>query len=223
MQVKISPGIEGARFATGCIVIIDVLRASSTIITALMLGARSVIPLSRVEDGFPFLDQEGYIVIGEIGDGKKVEEFHASNSPMQLFNLEIFGKQIVIRSANGTQGIVAAEGASEVLVGGFLNAKWVAEFVRGHGGATIVPIGAREGMRIEDALCAEVIRGYIQDSEYEPPPYKAEVLKSKSVNFIKENGSEEEQGDIPYCLDLNKVPIVPYVQGGKILPMVILE
>ncbi len=118
-----APGAERAAARGDVVVIIDALRASVTIASALVAGAVRVIPVLEVEEALSYLDREGYLVAGERG-GAKVPGFHFGNSPTELLNqaAALAGRTLILTTSNGTRCIRAAYPGAAVLVGSLPNA-----------------------------------------------------------------------------------------------------
>lgn len=145
-------------------VAVDVLRASSTIVTALASGCRRVIPVETVEeacrlvDGFP---NRGDVVLGGERGGLAPPGFDRGNSPREYIT-GMEGKILVLTTTNGTRAIRHA-GCGKVLVMSFLNLPAVAEYlVRRGGPVTIVCAGSSGQFSWEDFACAGMLVHYLQ-------------------------------------------------------------
>jgi 2-phosphosulfolactate phosphatase len=101
------------------VVVIDVLRATSTICTAFKNGAIHIVPLKTIEEGLAYRDK-GYI-IGAERNGEMLEGFDFGNSPFSYTEAAVKGKKIAFTTTNGTQAIDAARGADNIVIGSFLN------------------------------------------------------------------------------------------------------
>ena len=102
------------------VVVIDVLRATTTMTVALDQGAAKVIPVESIEECLSYKDKPNHILAGERG-GQKVEGFNYGNSPFEFMDGVVNGKTLVLTTTNGTRAITMASSAKEVLIGGFLN------------------------------------------------------------------------------------------------------
>ena len=122
LNIALGPAdaLQAAR-QSNIVVVIDALRMSSTIVTALAGGMRSVVPVSSVDECV------GEVTAGERG-GKKIEGLMYDNSPLSFSSGQHIGKQLVLTSTNGTECLRAAGSVSGsiVLVGSLLNAQAVA-------------------------------------------------------------------------------------------------
>ena len=102
------------------VVLIDVLRASTTIATALYNGAKEVIPVATVEAAMKIVGNlSGEVtLLGGERNGKMIDGFHLGNSPAEYTEQRVRGKSIVFTSTNGSQAFVKARYAKELVVCG---------------------------------------------------------------------------------------------------------
>ena len=148
--------------AGGIAVVIDVLRASTTIITALANGASRVRPVLTVEEAREEAAALGAMLGGERG-GVKIEGFDLGNSPREYARDRVGGRSIVITTTNGTAALHACAGASDVLIGAIVNRSAVAAaahaLARKHGGCDVhlVCAGTEGAVTEEDLLAAGAI------------------------------------------------------------------
>lgn len=110
------------------VVIIDVLRATSVMVTALNNGCKKVIPVREVEEAMNLAnqDKENNLLGGE-RDGIKLEGFHFSNSPLDYTKEAVEGKTLIMTTTNGTRAIKNSESADMILIAAMINGKAVAE------------------------------------------------------------------------------------------------
>jgi 2-phosphosulfolactate phosphatase len=126
VYVSLLPSLlDASRLAGGSAVVIDVLRASTTICTALAAGADRVIPFANVDDARRFGDQlaqtgDRPLLGGERG-GVKIEGFDLGNSPLEYTRESVAGKTILFTTTNGTRALLAAAPAERVYIGAFAN------------------------------------------------------------------------------------------------------
>jgi 2-phosphosulfolactate phosphatase len=143
------------------VVVIDMLRATSVIITALNNGCIGVIPVLTVEEaaGIVRNSKEDFMLGGE-RNALKIEGFHYSNSPLEYTRETIYGKTLVMTTTNGTKAIKGCMGASNILIGAMLNAKATAKkIIDLNKDVVIVNAGTYGEFSIDDFLCS----GYIID------------------------------------------------------------
>lgn len=167
MNIRILQLIEGAKQATGIAVIIDVFRAFTVEAYLTAQGAEKIIPVGDVEKAFELKrENPDYILIGE-REGVKIEGFDFGNSPSQIRGVDFSGKTVVHTTSAGTQGIVNASGADEILTGSLVNAKAIARYIKKSGAkdVSLVCMGLRAKREIEeDTLCARYIKSLLEDN-----------------------------------------------------------
>ena len=144
-------------------VMFDVLRATSTIVTALAAGAEGVLPVSEISEALEWrrrrpdallAGERGGLRIGAALTGGR--EFDLGNSPREFTPARVAGRFIVTTTTNGTRALRACAGAAEVLVGSFLNLSATARHLgnRPKGILCLVCAGTGEAASLEDALAA---------------------------------------------------------------------
>jgi len=143
------------------IVVIDVLRASSTITTALAAGADRIIPVympKQARDRVRYYPAEKVLLCGE-RNGEKLAGFDLGNSPLEYNNSRIKEKTLIITTTNGIRTLELVKKAKKVIIGCFLNSKSVAEYCRSYPGKVLlVCSGDRGNVSLEDTVCAGMIR-----------------------------------------------------------------
>ena len=156
--------------AAACVVF-DILRATSTFVTALQNGAEKIIPVSEISEAVALKKKiPGVLLAGE-RDGVRIRaaqsggvDFDFGNSPREFAPEKIRGQTIVSTTTNGTRALRACAGAECVLAGSFLNLAATAEFLRQKNFATVLLVcaGTGEGVADEDVLAAGGILENIQ-------------------------------------------------------------
>ena len=113
------------------VIVIDVLRASTTIITALSNGAREIIPVTTVESAVKISGNlfGDVILLGGERNGKMIDGFNLGNSPSEYTAERVRGKAVIFSTTNGSQAIVKARYAKELIVCGFVNMGTVVEAI----------------------------------------------------------------------------------------------
>lgn len=159
-------------------VVIDVLRATSVITTALDNGAREVIPVSTIEEAQSLFDasNQASTLRGGERNALKIEGFDLSNSPLEYKRKTVEGKSIILTTTNGTCAINNVKGAEQVLLACFRNVAAVAEYLTGqlpqsdsttpdsvglsyHGNRDVVIVcaGTQGRFSLDDGLCAGML------------------------------------------------------------------
>jgi len=112
--------LTGARNAGGLTVIIDVFRAFSTC-SLIATGAEEISPVGEVEKARDIKEENpDYLLVGERG-GRTLSGLQYNNYPLQLVGQDFSGKTIILTPSSGTQGLVAARNADELITGSMLN------------------------------------------------------------------------------------------------------
>lgn len=143
------------------VVVIDVLRASTTILAALANGAREVVPVADMAAASKVassLDPETILLGGE-RNGSPIEGYHLGNSPLEYRPEVVQGKIIILNTTNGTGAIIRARLAEEVLIGAFVNLSRLAQYLRERAPQEVVLLcaGWRNRVSLEDVLCAGML------------------------------------------------------------------
>jgi len=142
------------------VVVVDVLRATTTIVTALANGAKAVIPAATSEEAVRLasnLEKDGVLLAGE-RRSVKIEGFALGNSPREMEPAAVAGKTVVLATTNGTPALVAAQGGDPVLVGAPVNFRALVERARAvlteRRDLVILCAGREKQFAIEDAYMA---------------------------------------------------------------------
>jgi len=147
------------------VVVIDILRATSTISTALFNGARSVIPVDSVEKCIRLGRDMNCITAGE-RDGKVAEGLQYGNSSFEYPRSFIEGKILVLTTTNGTKllHMALAKGATEIVTGSFLNLSAVCSYLTAQNKNVILACaGWKDKVNIEDTLFAGAVTNRVKD------------------------------------------------------------
>ena len=135
------------------VVVVDIFRATSCIVTGLANGVEAIKPVGSIEDTL-ILGDQGYVMAGE-RDGKKVDGFDMGNSPFEYMVEELAGRKVAISTTNGSQAILKSAGADEILVGAFLNLKSTVSHLLEQGKPVVIHCAGWKGtINIEDTLYA---------------------------------------------------------------------
>jgi 2-phosphosulfolactate phosphatase len=145
----------GQELARRTAVVIDVLRATSTMTEALANGARGIYPVGTTEEAIRLAQNlEGALLCGE-RRSLRVEGFDLGNSPAEFTPEAVQGRTLVMATTNGTPALVAAAGAGIAVAASFLNRTAVVEAVIAEGRpVAIVCAGRERRFALEDTVCA---------------------------------------------------------------------
>jgi len=135
-------------------VVIDVLRATTTLTVALARGAARVVPVAGLELAFAWKAREpGVLLCGE-RDGFKVPGFDLGNSPAEYGAEAVAGRTLVFASTNGSRAMLACAGCGVRLLGAFVNASAVVASLEGKAFVRLKCAGKQGSFALEDAACA---------------------------------------------------------------------
>jgi 2-phosphosulfolactate phosphatase len=150
------PALTEQQFLAGdTVVVIDVLRASTTIAFALAAGAKEVIPCLQLPDARELKCKLGTdALLGGERDGVKIEGFDLGNSPREYLPEVVEGKTIVFTTTNGTKALQACVGAGRVLIGGFVNLSTVSAAISADERVHLLCAGTGDQITREDVLLA---------------------------------------------------------------------
>jgi 2-phosphosulfolactate phosphatase len=180
---------------TTCVVF-DVLRATSTFVTALHNGAKAVTPVAEISEALAIRQKQPGVLLGGERDGVRIRaaqtggiDFDLGNSPCEYTPEKVRGKTIVSTTTNGTRALRACAGAQTVLAASFLNLTATAQFIRQLRPAKVMLVcaGTREIIATEDVLAAgalaEMLVNEPDDQNLKvgravpcPPPVESNVL-----------------------------------------------
>jgi len=215
------------------IVIIDVLRATSTIATALYNGARFVIPVDSVSRCIELGKQIDGITAGE-RDGKVAEGLEYGNSPFEYPRNFIEGKTLVLTTTNGTRLLHMAleKGAKEIITGSFSNLSAVCDHLVELKRNVILGCAAwKDRVNMEDALFAGAVISKVR-KHFEincDSSHIAEAMYEKGKRdlfaFLKNNNASHYhrlmnfglEKDIRYCLTPDEANVLPIYSDGKLV------
>jgi 2-phosphosulfolactate phosphatase len=199
-------------------IVVDVLRASSTIVQALDSGYRRVLCCAEVEDAFALRDELGKAALAGERLAEAVPGFDFGNSPRDM--LEPVAETLILATTNGTRAVVTAAGRCEtVLVGSLLNLDAVAAAANVRGEDVVVLCAGVDGKRTEDdAYCAgrivELLTGERRENAEDAVAVthsfgSAREALSTAIN-PRQTGLEE---DVAWCARESVCTVVPVVSG----------
>jgi 2-phosphosulfolactate phosphatase len=236
MEVLMSP----AEFATlpsrdlsqTVCVVFDILRATSSIVTALGNGADAVIPVSEISEALALRKRRPEILLAGERDGVRIEgraaggtAFDLGNSPREFTSAIVRGRTIAMTTTNGTRALRACARAGTVLLGAFLNLTVTVQWIQQHRPAQLLLVcsGTGEEAAYEDCLAAGAF------SEALLPLYRAAAISDSVLMARQQYASERAnlvaglgkgrngtrllyhpalKGDIAVCAQLDAMPVL---------------
>lgn len=211
-------------------IVIDVLRATTVMITALQNGAECVIPLLSPEEAFALKDKIGEnVVLGGERKALFIEGFDFDNSPFAYTQEAVMGKTVVMTTSNGTRAINGSIEAKEVIIASFGNIPTVVRYCRNKPEIVIVCSGSGDAFTLEDCLCAGLLASEL--SKYKEARLSDVAISLKELysrlqnevfevaslgnhfNLLRKKGFEE---DLRYCFEIGTCNVLPIFDGERI-------
>jgi 2-phosphosulfolactate phosphatase len=234
LYTSLSPSLLRLYDVTGSIVvIIDVLRATSTIATALHNGAKSIIPVESVAECIRLGKEMEVITAGE-RDGQIAEGLSYGNTPFQYTPEFIKNKTLVLTTTNGTRllHMALADGAKSIITGSFPNLSAVCNYLLGQKQNVVLACAAwKDKVNIEDTLFAGAVISKLKSkfsincdsSQMALSLYRAakpdlfEFMKKKNASHYHRLMGFGCEKDIRYCLSADEAPVLPIYQDGRLV------
>ena len=221
-------------------VVFDVLRATSSMVTALSNGAKAIIPVMGIPEALSFRSQHTGVLLAGEREGVRIPveltggiEFDLGNSPREFRNEVVAGKTIVMTTTNGTRALRACAHAKRVIVASFLNLRAVADCLEEEAHLLLVCSGTKEEQAYEDALCAGALcdllwgkwrAGSVSDSAliarklYRQERQDLLAAASESRNGRRLLSIPELSEDVRFCVQRDVVGMVPEMnEHGQVM------
>jgi len=213
------------------VVVIDILRATSSITYGIENGAEAIIPVMNVEDCLAYTDKT-FLLAAE-RNGQVVEGFDFGNSPFSYTAEKVAGKTVVLTTTNGTKAMhLAQERAYQVIVGSFLNLSAICNYLKKENkDVLLLCAGWKDNFNLEDTLFAGAVVEQLQNdftvgddsSVAALDMYQLakgdlrEYLKKSSHNhrLVKLNIEE----DVKFCLKLDVCKAIPVLKGERLIAL----
>jgi 2-phosphosulfolactate phosphatase len=206
------------------VVVIDILRATSSICVAFAYGAERIIPVATPEESLSYA-KLGFICAAE-RDGRPVKGFDIGNSPYSYMEPSIMGASIAMTTTNGTHAINLSKGATLVVIGSFLNKKGLCDYlVQQERDVVLLCSGWKNNFNLEDTLFAGAVALELQDKfvisddatiaamdlyGQAKDDLHGYIQKSSHAHRFAALGIEK---DIAFCLQQDIYNIVPILEG----------
>ncbi len=214
------------------VIVLDIFRSTSTIVTALANGCREVIPVSTPQEArLVAAKHPNWAVVAGESEGVKVPGFDLGNSPLEFTEAAVRDKKVILATTNGTAAIKRSKPAKHVLIGSFLNLNAVCTCALAyHKDIVLFCAGADGGIALEDVLAAgcylTVLKQYCPDlrltelsetfsylSNYFQDQMKSLLSTSRSGLNLQKLGYQD---DLDFCLQKNRYHLVPVYKQGSI-------
>ncbi len=213
------------------VVVIDILRATSSIVYGINNGANAIIPVAQVEDCLMYAEQ-GYLLAAE-RNGEVVEGYDFGNSPFSYTNEKVGGKTVVLTTTNGTKAMhLANSRAYQVVLGSFLNLDSLCDWLTAqHKNVLLLCAGWKDNFNLEDTLFAGAVVSKIRNdfTHFDDSSVAAEDIyqlakddlraylhKSSHSHRLAALNIEE---DVKFCLQLNICNAIPVLLGERLVAL----
>jgi 2-phosphosulfolactate phosphatase len=233
IDCQLIPGAVSRECWDPVFVVVDVLRATSTMVTAFMNGCTSIVPVADVEEAFRLANGAmGDALIGGERGGLAVKGFDLGNSPREYTAGQVQGKMIIMTTTNGSRAFRSLPESTTGIVASFLNLGAVARYcLRQARDFVLMPSGREGGFSLEDTVCAggivEMVRKELQNTPeltdaalasgilYDHARGNLVAMFRSSVHgrYLMELGMEK---DLEYCAQTDVTSIVPIYRDGRI-------
>ena len=236
MRIQVIPTAnhcKSVNFNNKTVVIIDVLRATSVMTTALYNGAKAVLPVISIEQALEEFKnyKPGEAMLCGERNAIRIEGFDLGNSPLEYKRQFIQDKVMILTTSNGTIALNAAIEAKELMLASFLNISHVAlKLTKQSDDLIIVCSGTAGVFSMDDGMCVgmlisilsnkdEVIMddlGLVLKSFYEENSQniRSGLQNCNHLNYLIDNGFEK---DIDFCLQIDAFDNVPHLSGKFIV------
>jgi len=211
------------------VVLVDILRATTTICTAFENGVKAIIPVASAEEA-RLLKAQGYLVASE-QDGKKLDFADFGNSAFSFTRELVEGKTLVYCTTNGTRALEGAKHSGQIVIGAFINISALTGWLVGKGkNVVILCSGWKNKFCLEDALFAGALSNRLLESgkfstncdsahasidlwNLAKPDILKYLEKAAHRHRLKRLGLDDV---IPYSFTLDLTKVVPVFNGKKI-------
>lgn len=158
LRVHLLPSlVEPADLRGRTVVVIDVLRATTTVCHAMAAGATCVVPCLEIDEARAKRTEFAGCVLGGERQGRKIEGFDLGNSPTEYTAASVSGRTVVFTTTNGTRALLRAAAAEEILLGAFVNLSAIVDVLSLRKRVDLLCAGTNGVVTAEDALFAGAV------------------------------------------------------------------
>jgi 2-phosphosulfolactate phosphatase len=229
VQVCLTPDlIHQYTVSDQVVVVVDIFRATSCMVTGMAHGLSGIHPVDSVEK-CRTLGAKGFITAGE-RNGKKIDDFHLGNSPFDYQKAELSGKKVAVTTTNGTYAIAKAKEAREILIGAFLNVSATTQYLKSIGSPVLILCAGWKGApNLEDTLFAGMLVSILEDSlplqgdsaliagslyRQHQNDLSTAAMNSSHAKRLSRFGIEK---DLEFCMQRDVYDLTLAVKGGEIV------
>lgn len=212
------------------VVVVDILRASTSICTAFQQGVKEIIPVDRLEEARK-LHEQGIMVAAE-RDGQILEFADIGNSAFEFIRTDVSGKTIAYSTTNGTQAIMQAANLGRVVIGAFSNLNVLAEWLTANQESVIILCAGWKGkFNLEDAFFAGALSELLLSSGH----FECDCDAVTAARAIWEAGRHDPlkymehaqhrarlkrlglDDVLPYSFQTDTAPVIPVMEKGRLI------
>lgn len=233
IDVCFSPALYPAYHNSESIVVVaDIFRATTTMVTAFHNGVRSIRPVATIEEAKAY-KEKGWLV-GAERNVKRCEFADFGNSPFDYTPEKVNEKDVVFTTTNGTKAITIAKDAYKVIIGGFINLQAIANYcISLQRDVIVLASGWEDKINIEDTLYGGALTDLlVHTGEYRTATDAAIIARDMWNTHKQDLKNYMEQTDhlprlkanyledsVDYCLSLNQTNTVPelYIENGVLI------
>jgi len=213
------------------VVVIDILRATSSIVYGIDNGAKAIIPVARVEDCLAYAGKD-YLLAAE-RNGEVVEGYDFGNSPFSYTAEKVAGKTIVLTTTNGTMALhLARSRASQVVIGSFLNLQSLCDWLKIQDkDVLLLCAGWKDLPNLEDTIFAGAVVEQLKTvfTEFDDASVAAEDLYSLAKDDLRAYVAKSSHSqrmvalnieeDVKFCLQLDICQAIPVLEGDHLVAL----
>ena len=234
IEVCMSPALLNLyAIENSIVVVIDVLRATSSMVYGIDNGATAIIPVAQVEECLAY-KEHGYLLAAE-RNGEVVTGYDFGNSPFSYTKEKVAGKTVVLTTTNGTKALhMARERAAEVVIGSFLNLTALSNWLKSDDkDVLLLCAGWKDQINLEDTLFAgavvqqlRVVFDEFDDSSvlaedlYQLAQHDLRAYMHKSSHSHRLAALNIEE-DVKFCLQLDICEAIPVLRGDALVALVV--
>ncbi len=214
--------LEGEHLRASVCAVIDVIRATTTIVTSLAHGAEGVQPVAEVERAFELKAQNPEALLAGERGGQPLPGFDLGNSPIDYTEERVKGKRVILTTTNGTQALAACRGVRAVVTAAFVNLNAVAERLKELGPPWIIVCAGFEGhYGNDDAMVAGALAEALDQDHALVSLYRS--VRSDLTGAMQGSRAGLEllklgmDRDVSYCAQRDLFSIVPTLSDDGVL------